>query len=169
MIKLFTLAYVERTPSGWLEFDQGEKYYVISSNCEIKIKIRIDQTTTSTTTSTITSTTSSTPTFTTNLKIIPDPSSILVKESLSKSAESNEETVEPEVYNAVEARIQNEYNFGFKITYFFTGFKSALFIVGLALCVRKCIGKRGGHERERTRGNSPATDCSYQSSTELYV
>lgn len=179
------------TPSGLLEFHPGETYYIISSNCEIKIEIRIDPrivspvirpelvlptptstttpTTTSTTTSTITSTTSSTPTSTTNLKIFSDSSSILITESLFKSAESNEETAEPEVSNAVEARIQNEDNSVAEITIFFIGFISALFLVGLGFCVRKCIRKRGRHERERTRGHSPATDCSYQSSTELYV
>ena len=37
----FTLYYSTMTPSGWLEFERGAKYWIISSYCDIQIKIYV--------------------------------------------------------------------------------------------------------------------------------
>ena len=37
----FTLYYSTMTPSGWLEFSSGSKYWIVSSDCTVQIKIYV--------------------------------------------------------------------------------------------------------------------------------
>ena len=176
------------TATGWLEFKRGEKYWIISTNCKIKIEIQIkDETsaqsatvatavatvpTTSTSTTTpITTSTSITSESTTKSPLI-TPGDVLIAEILKHEDTNDVETRD-------EARIQEESKDG-KIKIFslefslggFSGIGLTLLMISICYFARRiflCVRNRRRLERERMRGDSLATDLSYQTPREIFA
>ena len=179
-----TIPYEEMTATGELEFKSGEKYWIISTNCKIKIEIQIkDETsaqsatvatvpTTSTSTTTpITTSTSITSESTTKSPLF-TPGDVLIAEILKHEDANDVETRD-------EARIQEESK-GDKIKIFslefslggFSGIGLTLLMISICYFARRiflCVRNRRRLERERMRGDSLATDLSYQTPREIFA
>jgi len=181
IIVKMTIPYEEMTATGELEFKRGEKYLIISTNCKIKIEIQIKDrtsphpaTVTVPTISTTTSTTTSTSITSESTTESPSYTSgdIWIAE-ISKQKDTND------VETRDEARIQEESKDG-KIKIFslefslggFSGIGFTLLMISICYFVRRiflCVRNRRRLERERMRGDSLATDLSYQTPREIFA
>ena len=164
------------TATGWLEFKRGQKYWIISTNCKIKIEIQIKYSTSSqpiTVTSVTTTSTSTATLFTTSTSITSERATEKLIEEISKQEDTND------VDTTDEARIQDESEDG-KIKIFslefslggFSGIGLTMLVISICYFARRtflCIRNRRRLERERMRGDSLATDLSYQTPREIFA
>ena len=178
IVKL-TIPYEEMTATGWLEFQRGRKYWIISSNCKIKIEIRIKDQKSSQPAMVIPVSTTST---TTSTSITSD----MTSESPSNSSGDEvwvEEISNHEDSNDVdtkdEARIQDEsddekrkfFSLEFSLGGF-SGIGLTVLVISIGYFARRiflCFRNRRRLERERMRGDSLATDLSYQTPREIFA
>ena len=179
-----TIPYEEITATGWLEFQRGEKYWIISTNCKIKIEIRVKDLTPShqtsiipvSTTSTLTSTTTSTMTSTATSTSITSERNTESQSHFSGNEKRIREISKHDDTNDVEtrdaARIQETIDVS-KINCFslefslggFSGIGLTMLVISIFYFARRiflCVRNRRRLERERMRGDSLATDLSYQ-------
>ena len=178
-----TIPYEETTATGWLEFERGEKYWIISTNCKIKIEIQIKDETSAQSAAVATVPTISTTTSTTT-------STLLTSESTTESpsytagdgvwiAEISKQEDTNDVDTKDVARIKEESEDG-KIKIFslefslggFSGIGLTLLMMSICYFARRiflCVRNRRRLERERMRGDSLATDLSYQTPREIFA
>ena len=178
IVKL-TIPYQETTATSWLEFKRGEKYWIISTNCKIKIEIQIkDETPSQPATVIPAPTTSTTTSITTSTSI----TSERITQSLSNSSrdevwigEISKHEDTNEVDTRDEARIQDEINEIRMPDFFkggFSGIVLTVFLIFVGYIARRiilCVRNRRRLERERMRGDSLATDLSYQTPREIFA
>ena len=178
-IKVFvkmTIPYEEMTATGELEFKRGEKYWIISTNCKIKIEIQIKYQSSSqpaTTTSTMTSTTTST--SMTPERTTKSPSHTAGDEVWIEKISKQEDTNDVDT----RARIQTESEDGktkiFSLEFSLGGFSGiglTLLMISICYFARRiflCVRNRRRLKRERMRGDSLATDLSYQTPREIFA
>ena len=182
IVKL-TIPYQEMTATGWLEFQRGETYWIISTNCKIKIEIRIkDQTPPQPATVIPVPTTSTTTSITTSTSITSERTTESLSNSLgdevwigeiSKHGDTND------VDTRDEARIQEESDDGkrkiFSLEFSLGGFSGiglTMLVISFGYFARRiflCARNRRRLERERMRGDSLATDLSYQTPREIFA
>ena len=178
IVKL-TIPYQETTATSWLEFKRGEKYWIISTNCKIKIEIQIkDETPSQPATVIPAPTTSTTTSITTSTSI----TSERITQSLSNSSRDEVwigEISKHEDTNDVdprdEARI-HEKSDDEKIKFFslggFSGIGLTSLVISFGYFAKRmflCVRNRRRLERERMRGDSLATDLSYQTPREIFA
>ena len=177
IVKL-TIPYEEMTATGWLEFQRGRKYWIISTNCKIKIEIRIKDQTPHPQSATVIPVPSTTTSITTSTSI----TSERITQSLSNSSrdevwigEISKHEDTNEVDTRDEARIQDEINEIRMPDFFkggFSGIVLTVFLIFVGYIARRiilCVRNRRRLERERMRGDSLATDLSYQTPREIFA
>ena len=186
IVKL-TIPYEEMTATGWLEFQRGRKYWIISTNCKIKIEIRIKDQTPHPQSATVIPVPSTTTSITTSTSITPERTTESLSNSsgdevwideISKHEETNDVDSE-RLATRDEASIQEESDDD-KIKIFslefslggFSGIGLTVLVISIGYFARQiflCFRNRRRLERERMRGDSLATDLSYQTPREIFA
>ena len=179
-----TIPYQETTATGWLEFQRGKRYWIISTNCKIKIEIQIKDETSSqpakvipvSTTSTTISTSIETEGTTESLSNSSGDEAWI--EEISKLEETNDVDSE-RLATMDEVIIQEESDDGkrkiFSLEFSLGGFSGiglTVLVLAIGYFARRiflCVRNRRRLERERMRGDSLATDLSYQTPREIFA
>ena len=174
------------TATGWLEFQRGKRYWIISTNCKIKIEIRIkDQTSSQPATVIPVPMTSTTISLTTLTATSTSITSEMTTESPSNSSGDEvwiEEISKHEDTNEVDtsdkAIIQEKSDGKIKIFSLefslggFSGIGLTMLVLSMGYFARRiclCVRNRRRLKRERMRGDSLATDLSYQTPREIFA
>ena len=172
IVKL-TIPYEEMTATGWLEFERGRKYWIISSNCKIKIEIRIKDQTSSQPATAIPVPTTSTTTSITSERTTESPSNSSGDEGWIEEISKHEDTndVDPRDEARIHEKSDDE-----KIKFFslggFSGIGLTSLVISFGYFAKRmflCVRNRRRLERERMRGDSLATDLSYQTPREIFA
>ena len=172
IVKL-TIPYEEMTATGWLEFERGRKYWIISSNCKIKIEIRIKDQTSSQPATAIPVPTTSTTTSITSERTTESPSNFSGDEGWIEEISKHEDTndVDPRDEARIHEKSDDE-----KIKFFslggFSGIGLTSLVISFGYFAKRmflCVRNRRRLERERMRGDSLATDLSYQTPREIFA